>query len=357
MSFSLRPDYEDVKKRYEAFWDRSYIDRPLVTIPLPPKIPVEFPEKNHAREEDRWLDIEYRVEMHDREISSRRYLADSLPIVHPNLGPEIYSVWCGCELKYGKNTTWTEPCILNWEKEGNQARFNTNHPLFKVMVDFTKALIERGKGKFIVGLTDFHPGGDHLAALRDPANLAMDLIENPDWVKKALAESTPEYFKCYDIFYNMIREADMPITSWLNLIYDGRYYIPSNDFSCMISPAMFQDFFLSGIKEECRFLDKSIYHLDGPGALQHLDVLLEIDDLDAVQWVPGAGNEGFEKWIPVYQKIQKANKGMQITDLKLNQLDLLFENLKPEGLYITGIEGVKDEETCEQVLKRMEKWA
>jgi hypothetical protein len=357
MSFSLRPDYEEVKKRYEAFWERSYIGRPLVTITLPPKSPVVFPEKNYPNEESRWLDIEYRAEMLDLEVSSRRYLADSLPIAFPNLGPEIYSVWCGCDLKYSETTTWSEPCVFNWEKEGDKARFNENHPLFKVMVDFTKALLERGKGKFIVGLTDFHPGGDHLAALRDPANLAMDMIENPQWVKKALADSTPEYFKCYDIFYHMLREADMPITSWLNLIYEGRYYIPSNDFSCMISPAMFQEFFLPGIKKECQFLDKSIYHLDGPGALQHLDVLLEIDDLDAVQWVPGAGNEGFEKWIPVYQKIQKANKGMQILNLGVGDLDLLFDNLKPDGLYITGIDGVDDEESCNHVLKRLEKWS
>jgi len=208
-----------------------------------------------------------------------------------------------------------------------------------------------------VGLTDFHPGADHLAALRDPANLAMDLIENPDWVKKALADSYPEYFKSYDIFYKMLREADMPITSWTNLIHDGRFYIPSNDFSCMISPAMFQEFFLPGIQEECRFLDRSIYHLDGPGALKHLDALLEIDDLDAVQWVPGEGNQGFEKWILVYQKIQKANKGVQILDLELSDLDLLIDNLKPDGLYIPGIKGVNDEESCNEVIRRLERWS
>ncbi len=28
----------------------------------------------------------------------------------------------------------------------------------------------------------------------------------------------------------------------------------------------------------------SPFHLDGPGALKHLDALLELDELDAVQW-------------------------------------------------------------------------
>ena len=88
------------------------------------------------------------------------------------------------------------------------------------------------------------------------------------------------------------------------IIYDGLFYIPSNDFFYMISKEMFDDVFLPGIISECRFYEKCIYHLDGEGDLRHLDSLLEIGELDGVQWVPGAGNEGFAKHIGTYKKIQ-----------------------------------------------------
>lgn len=98
--------------------------------------------------------------------------------------------------------------------------------------------------------------------------------------------------------------------SWMGCLgSEGRFYIPSNDFLCMISRAMFNEFFLDAIREECQFYDKSIYHLDGPMALKHLDALLSIPELNAIQWLPGTGNEGFTRWIEVYQRIQEAKKG------------------------------------------------
>ncbi|MAG13144.1 MAG: trimethylamine corrinoid protein 2, partial [Spirochaetales bacterium] len=98
------------------------------------------------------------------------------------------------------------------------------------------------------------------------------------------------------------------------------------------------------------------YHLDGPGALRHLDALLDIKELDAVQWVPGAGNEGFSRWIDVYKKIQAAGKSMQITSLQISEIALMFENLRPEGVYISGISGVTDDESADALIRRIAAW-
>ena len=73
-------------------------------------------------------------------------------------------------------------------------------------------------------------GGDHLAALRDPARLAMDMIENLEHVKTKLRQSMDEYFKVYDFFYDMLRAEGMPISTWTPAIHDGRYYVPPTIF-------------------------------------------------------------------------------------------------------------------------------
>ena len=158
------------------------------------------------------------------------------------------------------------------------------------------------------------------------------------------------------LFYEKLRAVGMPTTSWTPLPVDGTFYIPSNDFSCMISTAMFEQFFLQGIVEECNYYDRSIYHLDGPDALRHLDLLLEIPSLDAVQWVFGAGNEGYARWIPVYQKIQAKRKSIQLL-CDVSELPLVFETLRPEGVWFSQITGVEDEETAREVLRRIERWA
>ncbi len=190
------------------------------------------------------------------------FYSDAMPILWPNMGPEIFSAWCGCGYEFGATTAWSSPCIHDWETDNEKTVFDPDHPLFKLTVEYTKILLQYGRNNFIVGLTDFHPGGDHIAALRDPQDLAIDMIENLDHVKNKLAQSYKDYYKVYDIFYEMLYSAGMPITSWCPLLYEGRFYIPSNDFSCMISSKMFNEVFLPGIIEECKFYDRSIYHLD-----------------------------------------------------------------------------------------------
>ncbi len=37
-----------------------------------------------------------------------------------------------------------------------------------------------------------------------------------------------------------------------------------NDFSCMISPKMFDDIFLPSLEQQTRWVERTIYHLDGP---------------------------------------------------------------------------------------------
>lgn len=356
MEFLYKPDYESSRKRYQAFWEREIIDRPPVSIAFRKEGANEpLPEKHYDSLEEKWLDIDRRIEEMAEDIARTDYLYDALPVAWPNLGPEVFSAWCGCGYRYGETTTWSEPAIEDWERDFEKTRLDMNHPLFRKMIEFTEKLLAAGRGKFIVGLTDFHPGGDHVAALRDPQNLAIDMIEEPEYVKKALTRANPEFFAAYGVFYNMIHAAGMPTTSWTPLIADNTYYIPSNDFSCMVSNKMFEEFFLPGISQECSFFEKSIYHLDGPGALRHLDSLLSISELDAIQFVPGAGNEGYSRWVNVYRRIQKAKKGIQMM-CHVRELPLIFETLRPEGIWFSSIGGIDSRETADMVVQRIAQW-
>ena len=381
MELELKPDFDASYARYEAFWEHDVLDRPPVCITLPlaaTKAPATAGAgrtasddiERHAMEtlppaltrrymdhRSRWLDLPGRVEREVWRLEHTAFLGDALPVAWPNMGPEIFSAWCGAGYEFGETTTWSVPCVEDWHRDGPACRFDENHDLFRATMELTELLIEAGRGRFIVGLTDFHAGGDHLAALRDPERLAIDLLDEPEAILPMLSDAATDYFRAYDMFYERIASAGMPATSWLPLVHFGRYYIPSNDFSALISPAMFERFFLDGIVDECRFLDRSIYHLDGPDALRHLDMLLEIPELDAIQFVPGAGNEDLEQWIPVYQRIQQAGKSQMILDVTTGNMEALFEHLSPEGIYVGSVGGVRDESTANAVLARFENWA
>ena len=55
-------------------------------------------------------------------------------------------------------------------------------------------------------------------------------------------------------------------------------------------------------------IDRLVYHLDGVGQLAHLDMLLALPRLKAVQWVYGDGKPSARHWMEVYQKIARAGK-------------------------------------------------
>lgn len=354
--FEFKPDYEESKQRIDAFWDRELIDRPVVQflLPKPPEQWVPLPTSDHATSAGRWLDAEYQAELTLATFSNLEFLGDTLPVAFPNLGPELFSAFYGCPIHFGDfGTSWTDPILEDWANASDLA-FDEDSFYLRKLDEITDALLEAGDGKFITGMTDWHPGGDAIAAFRDPANLAMDMILHLDEVEALLVGLEADYFRIYDVFYEKLRAAGQPISTWTTLVCDCKYYVPSNDFSIMISTEMFDDVFLPGIIRECQFLDRSIYHLDGPGALRHLDALLAIQELDALQWVFGAGNEGFRRWVDVYRRTQAAGKGIQVM-CTFDEVRQVMDTLDPRGLFLSVSE-VPSREAAEAMLADLGKW-
>lgn len=349
-------DYDRVLQRMDAFWHCALVDRPLcvMTVLKPEREREPLPVSRHVTSAERWLDAEYQAEVHRVRIANQVFLGDALPIAMPNLGPEVFASFYGCPIHFSDvGTSWTDPILDDWNcTDGIQLDCNSIY--LKKLEELTDVFIERGEGLWITAMTDWHPGGDAVAALRDPQRLAMDLLTNPDDVKRLLARLEGDYFRVYNCFYQRLRAAGLPITSWIPLVYEGRYYIPQNDFSCMISPRMFEEFFLEGIRRECQFLDRSIYHLDGPAALRHLDALLSIEELHAIQWVYGAGNEGYSRWLPVYRRIQQAGKGMMVI-LDFDEVPQAIETLDPHGVFLS-VSDVPSVEAGQALLRELERW-
>lgn len=350
------PDWEKRMERQDAFWDKAIIDRPVVHIAFPETNPdyPEPPEKNFPDFKTKWFDAEYQAEKKLHQIMNTAYAGDALPVANPNLGPEVFSAYFGAELEYESDrTSWAIPNLESWN-DLEKVKFSEDNVFWQKTLEITNALLELGKNKFYTGITDLHPGGDAIAAFRDPLNLNIDMIECPNNVKELLIEVTERYFYTYDYFYNHLRKAAQACTCWARIVSSKKWYVPSNDFSCMISKEMFDDVFLPGIIEECKHMEASIYHLDGPEALRHLDSLLEIKELNAIQWVYGAGQGRASDWMHIYKKCQEAGKGLQI-NLELDEIDFFMENLRPEGLWLS-INNAENREQAEYAIKKIESW-
>lgn len=357
--FSLKPDFEKVLARYNAWWNCEIVDRPLVSIVFRKPVnerPV-FKGKTHATVRDRWLDVEYTVARAEASLNSCVHYADSLPVAWPNLGPEVFSAYYGCEMDYGEHTAWSVPILQDWSDESvAKLRFDAGNFYYRKTLEMTDALIAAGKGRFVVGYTDMHGGGDAIAAFRNPQELLIDTIERQADIKRLCDRITGDFLRVYDSFYERLTAAGMPSTTWCPVTGSGRVHIPSNDFSCMISDETFEDLFIPGIIRECRHMDHCLYHLDGRQALRFLDRLLDIPEIHAIQWVPGAGHEYWAGWIEVYQRIQNRKKALQLSSIPARDLPHLFEVLAPRGVWISSVSGIQNEAEASAVLNLISGW-
>ncbi|MDZ7358952.1 MAG: hypothetical protein ONB33_15255, partial [candidate division KSB1 bacterium] len=104
-------------------------------------------------------------------------------------------------------------------------------------------------------------------------------------------------------------------------------------------------------------LDYSIYHWDGPGQIPHLEILLDIPELDGIQWVPGAGQPGpgSPKWFPLYHRIQKRGKLLVLSVVDKKDVLNLVENLSPRGLLIQT--QCDNEDEARELIARVERSA
>jgi hypothetical protein len=348
------PDWEQRIARQDAFWARAILDRPVVCMQTPKAHPScpELEPRAYASLRDRWMDTERVVDAAVAAAMKTDFLGDALPVAWPNLGPEVFGAFFGQDLEFTEETSWSKPIIEDWARV-EHVRFSEDNVYWKKLLEMTDALLDAAAGRFYVGISDIHPGGDALAAFRDPMALNTDLLLTPEPVKALLDHVNKVYFDVYDFYYRKLVAAGQAISSWPGIVSSKKWYVPSNDFSCMISKAMFDEFFLPGLVQECRHLEASIYHLDGPAALRHLDSLVGIPELNAIQWVYGAGNGRASDWIPVYQRCQQAGKGIQLF-LEPDEVPVMMEHLRPEGVWMSV--SVSDRREADEVLQRVALW-
>ncbi len=347
------PDWEMRIKRHDAFWENEIIDRPLIHLSCPVLNAKPVPASTHASWKKCWYDVDFQVNKALANIKNTLFLGDHLPKVYPNVGPDVFSTCYGGKMEFEKTTSYIKHFLQDWN-EFKELEFSLDREYTQKIEELYDAFFEAGKGKFYVGLPDLHPGADCMVGLRGPGKLCMDLFDDPEGVKAALELIKDDFLKTYDYYVEKVIDQRHGVTGWSSIVSSKKWHIPSNDFSYMIGPEQFDEFFLDGIKRECDHMEASMYHLDGKGALCHLDSLLTIESLNAIQWVYGAGNGRASDWLEVYQKIQAKNKGIQLK-AELDEIDILMENLKPEGVHLI-VEEVPDLETANAVLKKISTW-
>ncbi len=352
-----KPDWEATKRHLSSWWDRKGL---VVNIASPARKPREnFPPMPKPADPQAFhMDPHYQVGDALHQLSREALLGDNFPMFLPFCGPGSLGTFLGATPHFSFETVWYEPCIGDPESYGPIRRFDPrNNPWWDAHLAKIDEAKKYAAGRFIIGMPDLIENLDVLAALRGSEHVLMDLIERPAWVHKSLEEINEAFFAAFDALDDLIG-VDGGNGFCFGLWGPGRTAKVQCDLCCMLSPGMFREFVMPSLSAQCQWLDYSMYHLDGETALQHLDALLEIEALDAIEWTPmGASvrdpsrpRGGSPHWYDMYRRIKRAGKSVQVIGVEEAEVIPLIEAVGPEGLYIfTSLDAPAAEKLAEKL--------
>ena len=301
-------DWERVRRDWLAWW-AGELDRPIVVIDSP------VPSLARAR----WFTAEFGLDTpvdevldhYQTNLEARRFFGDAYPRYHPNLGPGVLAAFLGAEVHPAEGVTvWFSP-LSKGPISDLHLGYDPHNLWWRRAQEIIGGAAQRWGSRVTVGMTGLGGNLDTLASLRTTQQLLFDLLDTPEEVDRLVGEITRLWLRYYEeLRALMAPEAGM--FHWADMWCPGRTYMLQCDLSVMLSPRMFERFVLPDLAACCQALDFAFYHLDGEGQIPHLDMLLALERLRGVQWVPSRAGPPPEECLPLLQRIRANGKLCQL---------------------------------------------
>lgn len=243
--------------------------------------------------------------------------------------PMVMSAYLDCPVIFSQETVWFDRFIDNWK----DVKIEFNPENFWVIA--SKKLIEKQIEKlnedFLICMPDFGDALTCFSLARGVENLLIDIIETPDLILEKIDEFLTSWIKAHQYFYNIYIKKCKGDASWL-IWAPGKTYACQSDFSTMISPKLFEKFVVYELDKLKDYLEYIIWHLDGPQEIKHLDILLSLPYIKAIQITPGAGKPPCSSslWLPNIKKIIEKGKSVIVYANNKEEFETIIKNF-PSG--------------------------
>ena len=329
-------------ERYQAFWNREDVDRPLVGFSFVGWYPLEYfsacrswkvdqyitPE---MLKPDEWLD-DYEELLREGEAAADDMLRGACPIqvAFPCFIPAIL----GSKIRVLPDNVLGEERRLSWE-EALDKRLDPRSPWFEKYLEFAEALVDRAQGRYPIshgaelGPTDLH------ALLRGHCESILDLVDEPE-------KSAELLMSLGHVFVDFFQ------TTWRHLpLYHGGYFDAQyqlwapgpiirmqEDATAVFSPDLYCKLVQPVDRMIARQFACNFIHLHST-SMPILDDFLAIEELRCFEINLEPFNIPVEGMIEHFQKVQNADRPLLIRgSLTPDEARLLMDSLDPRGLYL-----------------------
>jgi len=319
-------------KRHAAFWTHQDTGTPLVRL---------HPQRRQRRP---FLDVDVTPDMLDvealtpevgtRNRQKRLVQGDLLRSESPFSRIPWMEAIVGCEIHSGAGEAmWPRPALGPSYEGMERIVPGDDNPWLSRLLDLTRVLVEANDGSYLVSHTLQRGPIDMLSALLGDVRMGLAFYDEPQKVEEVLQRATQAFIKVTKAQYALIPSFEGGWAPWVYGVWaPGTVIRFQSDSASQISPLMYQEQILPHDRAIMRAFDYSIIDLHSAGTLHLHEVLVEVEELNAISVTmdPYEDAPALEDLVPTFAAILEAKSLSIFGAMKVEQVDWLRRNL-PSG--------------------------
>jgi len=356
MAWINTPEWDGAEKRWCAFWEGELLDRPVLLMQvLKPtaqvaavsqlndkvswidsstyfpiqsvSVPVPDPPEGKAR----WCDPDFLLRVNDTVLPRVIHMGESFSA---SLALQIgHCPVYGGSVEFRPDTTWILPSIPDWNKAPDWHE-DWDDDGWKLLKHVHGRICKESKGRYFVHVPGPLVPNDLLSLLRGAENFMVDLVFEQERVSETLSVMRQNYVRMWNEL-DAMRDRSQGYGNYAHIWCPAKLRVLQSDVSCMISERMFETFILPELHVLSEDVDHVVYHLDGSGAIRHLEMICSLPKVKLIHWAPDAnGPPSGPHWMGLYKKVQSLGKSIWIEESRPQDLETLIQELDPRKVVI-----------------------
>ncbi len=351
-------NHPDKIARYQAFWKRSEVARPLVGFSLVGWFPLQefaacraWGAADYATPD--MIDPADFVPDHLRMLHQEEAIEDDL--IRGACPGQVAIPWLpgivGARVRILPQNILGEEQNLGWD-EALKIRLDRDNGWFRKYLEFSAALVRAADGRFPVshaaeiGPTDLH------AVLRGHSQSLLDLSDEPEKSQELL-------YRMAEIFIEFAEEFWRRAPLFHGGYFDAQYSLwapgpivrMQEDATAVYSPSLYRKFVLPVDRMIAARFANSFIHLHSTSMFL-LEAFLECREIQAFEVNHDACGPPLVKMLPHFSAIQRAGKPLLIRGSFLpDEMRLLLGSLDARGLFLNAmVKGMAEVEALQAVV-------
>jgi hypothetical protein len=274
--------------------------------------------------------LPYVEDWHQQEV---RLPSDVIQPYTPGFSIPWVEAIAGCPVVAHPGSLWAEP-IPGGYADLPSFELDLENPWLCKLIEITRSFVEFADGRFPVALPQMRGPLDTMAALRQPHQLCMDLVDSPQVVYQVLGELAGLWIKIADEALKVVEPFWSGYSTRMKMWAPGKAVTPQNDISTLISPRMYQQVVFPW---DCKIFAHFPYHSFHLHSTehQHIDTIITAERLTAIQLTleQDVGGPPLDKMLSVARRILEY-KPLLLVALDIQTAEICLQELPARGLCV-----------------------